>query len=1086
MRVAGPSVRGFNAAPFKGGSVTSWTTARAGACSPVDGRTRVMSQCSGGLTQTSNAVVTSYTWTWTAPAAGIGAVTIWSVMCISQRGANYEVKLVLQESAGTPSNTPTPTVTPTATPSNSGTPSETPSNSGTASQTPTQTRTSTRTPSTTASHTPAGSGPPSMTPTRTPTVSLTQSPGTATSTPTPSITASASGTPTPCPTVSASATPSPSTSPGFAEYCPGPETCSDHGTCSVGYTSGADGAPAGAGPVCACAIGYSGDYCEYCADAFVRADFDDGTFNCSLHASTALVTLRWTVDAALSLVGAADSIVRVNAQLELGDSIATSLGIGRSRVTVNITDAAAARMLAHQLFDQPARSIAQQRSPQRALDSSPVIRITIAVSVAPSVNASQASSVEAAALLAQLASSSSPSFNSNSSVIGNVGIIASLAAIGVNVSQLLGVQPEVSYSSAAPQSICDLSPSACYFSFTAALTNRMALSWRIDDAQGVIHMQLAYVFPSLDDVVWFGIAFNDGPGMVGGDSITIEPGKAIGQQVNRCRLAGYTMSTCPIANDATLVGAYSSVNSFTGAQTLGIASAGGRRRLVTAATAPAVRALSSALRPSSVVLVSTFTRTLATPLIEAGSRIVDPANADSTWVTWAWGPPGATQISTHTSATSGAMQVNLATGEVLSPAIKKWAIAAHGVATILGLLVFLPAAALITRYGRHFDPQAVRKHVPGVDSKAVHVSPLQASAGDPTVDVDDRSRSPNAWWRRAHSHFSWTGLVLAVAGTALGVYMTPSTVRATTAHAFAGFAVMAGLLFMAVLSLGCVRPRTPTVRIGSPIITVDDNEDDAYCSVCFHYLWVAVHVVVGCGVIVCSCFVTWSGALDARLSGAGILAASLAPMLLMFVYVCVSETRRGSSVRLWSIACSSTCGKDNVAFPACDTTPGVSKDPVFLFVADSPMVPNSRARSAAAASVMPASPLHQRSLPPQSRKTGAERKPHALSQVQPYFPQPPVASATVRPAAPVAASRPAAIQSKSAVQSNANRAHPSSTTAAAAGIPLQVRGAQLHDRARAAQNGHHTPAASMRVGSVGASKAARRVSAEPVAAHQRS
>jgi hypothetical protein len=53
-----------------------------------------------------------------------------------------------------------------------------------------------------------------------------------------------------------------------------PDTCSGHGTCSLGAS----------GPVCACALGFSGAYCQQCDPA--AGYYSDGHGGCTLDACT--------------------------------------------------------------------------------------------------------------------------------------------------------------------------------------------------------------------------------------------------------------------------------------------------------------------------------------------------------------------------------------------------------------------------------------------------------------------------------------------------------------------------------------------------------------------------------------------------------------------------------------------------------------------------------------------------------------------------------------------------------------------------------------------------------------------------------
>ena len=70
----------------------------------------------------------------------------------------------------------------------------------------------------------------------------------------------------------------------------------------------------------------------------------------------------------------------------------------------------------------------------------------------------------------------------------------------------------------------------------------MSLAWRLRPAPCPGGGSLDAVLYGPSDV-WFGLAINDGPGMVGGDAIAVEP--ADGGSVSQLVLHGKTRADCP-------------------------------------------------------------------------------------------------------------------------------------------------------------------------------------------------------------------------------------------------------------------------------------------------------------------------------------------------------------------------------------------------------------------------------------------------------------------------------------------------------------------------------------------------------------
>ena len=132
LRAGGPSFwfRGFQLGAFFGTSFNSMFDPMAGSFAASTG-SRTQALCAG-LTQSGGGDKTSAAGLWTAPAAGSGNVTFWSVNIITRMGSHYTASLTVAEAnaaaasaSGTPSPSPTasstlsltPTPTPTPTPS---------------------------------------------------------------------------------------------------------------------------------------------------------------------------------------------------------------------------------------------------------------------------------------------------------------------------------------------------------------------------------------------------------------------------------------------------------------------------------------------------------------------------------------------------------------------------------------------------------------------------------------------------------------------------------------------------------------------------------------------------------------------------------------------------------------------------------------------------------------------------------------------------------------------------------------------------------------------------------------------------------
>ena len=301
VTLAGGNFRGFQAAAFVGAAAPSaFSAAKAGAMAPAAGDVGIVatSECAGTVTQTDGGTTkTTRTWTWTPPAAGTGAVTLWTIVVVTKNGANYRVFTTLQEAAAG--------VSPTA--------SMTPSLSATLSLTPTPSQTvpaasASSSPTTSFVAVPSSSSSPTPTPTPSPTSTISTTPS-GTVTPTASlsggasVSSAASASPTPSPTasptatvstvasVSASATPTPSGSPTSTATPSGSRTVTGSPTASVSPTSAPTPSPS------ASPLGGAADL----ASAQCSPAAGTCAFPLALRLSPR-IALAWRIDAAAGLL----------------------------------------------------------------------------------------------------------------------------------------------------------------------------------------------------------------------------------------------------------------------------------------------------------------------------------------------------------------------------------------------------------------------------------------------------------------------------------------------------------------------------------------------------------------------------------------------------------------------------------------------------------------------------------------------------------------------------------------------------------------------------------------------------------------
>lgn len=197
--------------------------------------------------------------------------------------------------------------------------------------------------------------------------------------------------------------------------------------------------------------------------------------------------------------------------------------------------------------------------------------------------------------------------------------------------------------------------------------------------------------------VWFGLAINDGPGMVGGDAIAVEP--ADGGSISQLVLHGKTRADCPSVDP--------SVSSLVP----------GSVSIVAANDSAGSVAVSYSRLLAADPCVGTALATSASggcPGGVAGQRAVGGGGSFVVSLVYVWGLPGRSSISTHTPATTGAIRVNLATGEVLPRAGPGIGELAALVLVALGGSALLPLAlaALLSRAAPSAGPAAawIRGH----------------------------------------------------------------------------------------------------------------------------------------------------------------------------------------------------------------------------------------------------------------------------------------------------------------------------------------------------------------------------------------
>ena len=424
------------------------------------------------------------------------------------------------------------------------------------------------------------------------------------------------------------------------------------------------------------------------------------------------------------------------------------------------------------------------------------------------------------------ASSPSPSQRPRASA---AGAGAATSAATASATATVVAMPATSAGPAPPNCTFAVFPNAL------ALTDRLGVAWRLDAAAGVLHMQLAFASATAADATWFSIALNDGPGMVGGDSVVVEPAR---QSVSRRLLAGYTFDTCPNGDGDGVSLTPFSTYAEAGEPPMPAAAAAGTwpnasipTRPVPALSlspalraAPAVVVLPEAVRASAqIVVVATYSRRLAAAETAVGARAVGAALRRDAWLTWAWGPPGVLSLSSHAATTSGALRVDLAAGRALRRVeLPAWVLAAHAAAAGLGALLLL-LALLIGAVGPTLPADAESPLLGSIFGETCSASKSLYDAEEETAAVlhdaygggsgggsgggahaKQAADGPWAWWRRARAQIAALGALLALVGTAVGTAATPAFARGATMHAFVGYAAAAAAVLAAAVAAGGV------------------------------------------------------------------------------------------------------------------------------------------------------------------------------------------------------------------------------------------------------------------------------------------
>lgn len=445
--------------------------------------------------------------------------------------------------------------------------------------------------------------------------------------------------------------------PPAAPSCNATADCSGHGACLPA-------ADAYAPPECSCSLGYSGSACDSCAPYFIAAA--DGS--CAERPGSVAADITLTLNA--SLVGGsggggggARELLRERLLAAAAAALPFAGGVGSdgSQQRAIFLAALAADVAAS--VGVPSSRVAASRS---ALLPSGALSVVLSVlpggaAVGAAAAGSSASSVASVAadvlrlvLNASLAATRGCAFCGSLALALPEGAAAGDASAAVS----LVAAPYSAASLAGGDSSAAAAPPLPPFFAPVSLGPALSMSWRIVAVSGVPVLEARLTGPA---DVWFGVAFNDGPGMVGGDAVLVEPGAG---GVSQLALHGYTIPTCPriAAAVSSLVPGSLSV-SFSSSGGVDFSSGGGGGS--NASAGGGVSSRRGAL--------ATFARTLASdPCAAVGAGACpgsDPgmrALGDAVTLTYAVGLSGHARLSTHTAAAAGSVRVSLTTGAVLA------------------------------------------------------------------------------------------------------------------------------------------------------------------------------------------------------------------------------------------------------------------------------------------------------------------------------------------------------------------------------------------------------------------------------------
>jgi len=389
--------------------------------------------------------------------------------------------------------------------------------------------------------------------------------------------------------------------------CTRQATCSGRGTCAL--VSGT--------PTCRCDFGAQGGSCSTCAAGFRAASSASGAAcepdTADPAASTLSVGVTLTLSLNISAAGAVGTPARATFVQQFAADVATALNTSASRV--NVTGIRAGSII-------------------------------VDFTLLPSATGSPAH-VLAAALVADVASP-------------NSRLAAGTITSAVNAS----VTPTLSLMAPGGGS------GGGAYTYTVSLTDRLALSWRMEGTTAIAFRAVATGAAS----AWFAVGVNSGGlSMPGSDVIAWEFGRSTG-------------------TDAAGLAAGVNQYAVSGRSNADV-------RLIPSATSTMSNV---AVSVSSGTVTVSWTRTLA-----AGSyagAVAIPATGTVTLV-YAMGSDGQGTIARHDPRAVGGGSVNFATGAYAAAALPVSAIrVAHGAIMTMAWGVLIPTGIFLARFTKHVHP----------------------------------------------------------------------------------------------------------------------------------------------------------------------------------------------------------------------------------------------------------------------------------------------------------------------------------------------------------------------------------------------